>query len=93
MCRRSQAATFSRWERPQQKGEKAFHFIVEQRGAEIPATILRVDGDTGAYTGSYKDGKWRLSHFDGSRPGILEVTPNEDGTLAVDQSELWSGKS
>ncbi len=71
---------------PSAKGEKAFHFIVEQRGAEIAATILRVDGDTGAYTGSFKDGKWRLSHFDGSRPGILEVTPNEDGTLAVEQN-------
>jgi len=71
---------------PSAKGEKAFHFIVEQRGAEIAATILRVDGDTGAFTGSFKDGKWRLSHFDGSRPGILEVTPNEDGTLAVEQN-------
>jgi len=71
---------------PSAKGEKAFHFIVEQRGAEIAATILRVDGDTGAYTGSFRDGKWRLSHFDGSRPGILEVTPNEDGTLSVEQN-------
>ena len=54
---------------PSAKGEKAFHFIVEQRGAEVAATILRVDGDTGAYTGTFKDSKWRLSHFDGSRPG------------------------
>lgn len=71
---------------PSSKGEKAFHFIVEQRGAEIAATILRVDGDTGAYTGSFKDGKWRLSHFDGSRPGVIEVTPNADGSLDVEQN-------
>lgn len=71
---------------PSAKGEKAFHFIVEQRGAEVAATILRVDGDTGAYTGSFKDGKWRLSHFDGSRPGVLEVTPNGDGSLTVEQN-------
>lgn len=73
-------------ETPSSKGEKAFHFIVEQRGAEVAATILRVDGDTGAYTGTYHDGKWRLSHFDGSRPGVIEVTPQADGTLAVEQN-------
>lgn len=73
-------------ETPSTKGEKAFHFIVEQRGAEIAATILRVDGDTGAYTGLFRDGKWRLSHFDGGRPGVIEVTPNPDGTLAVEQN-------
>ena len=32
------------------------------------AAILRVDGDTGALTGSYKDGKFLLGHFSGARP-------------------------
>ncbi len=73
-------------ETPSAKGEKAFHFIVEQRGSEIAATILRVDGDTGAYTGNFQDGKWRLSHFDGSRPGVIEVRPKADGTLSVEQN-------
>jgi thiol-disulfide isomerase/thioredoxin len=73
-------------ETPSAKGEKAFHFIVEQHGVEIAATILRVDGDTGAYTGTFHDGKWRLSHFDGSRPGVIEVTPQPGGTLAVEQN-------
>ena len=58
---------------PSSKGEKAFRLIVEQRGAEVAASILRVDGDTGAYSGTFKDGKWVLSHFDGSRPGVIEV--------------------
>jgi len=72
-------------DRPSAKGEKAFHFIVEQRGTEVAASILRVDGDTGSYSGSFHDGKWVLSHYDGSRPGVIEVTPNSDGTLQVKQ--------
>ena len=71
---------------PSAKGEKAFRFIVQQQGAEVAASILRVDGDTGAYTGSYKDGKWVLSHFDGSRPGVIEVSPAADGTLEIHQN-------
>jgi thiol-disulfide isomerase/thioredoxin len=72
-------------ETPSSKGEKAFRFIVKQQGAEVAASILRVDGDTGAYTGRYEDGKWILSHFDGSRPGVIVVSPNADGTLTVQQ--------
>jgi thiol-disulfide isomerase/thioredoxin len=70
---------------PSAKGEKAFRFIVEQHGSEIAASILRVDGDTGSYTGVFRDGKWVLSHFDGSRPGVITVIPNADGTLEIDQ--------
>jgi thiol-disulfide isomerase/thioredoxin len=70
---------------PSAKGENAFRFIVEQHGGEIAASILRVDGDTGSYTGAFKDGKWVLSHFDGSRPGVITVIPNADGTLEIDQ--------
>lgn len=71
---------------PTSKGEKAFRFIVEQHGADVAASILRVDGDTGAYSGTYKDGKWLLSHFDGSRPGVIEVSALPDGTLQVLQN-------
>jgi thiol-disulfide isomerase/thioredoxin len=71
---------------PSSKGEKAFRFIVEQHGADVAASILRVDGDTGAYSGAYKDGKWVLSHFDGSRPGIIEVALTKEGTLEVLQN-------
>jgi thiol-disulfide isomerase/thioredoxin len=70
---------------PSAKGEKAFRLIIEQHGAEIAASILRVDGDTGSYTGKFQDGKWVLSHFDGSRPGVITVIPNADGTLEVQQ--------
>ena len=70
---------------PSSKGEKSFRFVVQQRGSEIAASILRIDGDTGAYTGGFKDGKWVLSHFDGGRPGVIVVTPKADGTLDVQQ--------
>jgi thiol-disulfide isomerase/thioredoxin len=68
---------------PSSKGEKAFRFIVQQDGADVAASILRVDGDTGAYSGTYKDGRWLLSHFDGSRPGIIVVSLTQEGTLEI----------
>jgi thiol-disulfide isomerase/thioredoxin len=58
---------------------------VKQTGGNVTAAILRVDGDTGALTGTFHDGKWQLSHFDGSRPYLLEVTAAKDGTLALSQ--------
>ena len=70
---------------PSAKGEKAFRFVVQQRGPEVAAAILRIDGDSGSYSGAFKDGKWVLSHFDGGRPGVIEVTPKADGTLSVRQ--------
>jgi thiol-disulfide isomerase/thioredoxin len=71
---------------PSSKGEKAFRLIVQQNGADVAASILRVDGDTGAYSGTYKDGKWVLSHFDGSRPGVIVISAARDGTLQVLQN-------
>jgi peroxiredoxin len=73
------------WEIPAKssKGEAAWRFIVQQRGARTTAAILRVDGDTGAFTGTYQNGKFVLSHFDGARSGRMEVTPLDDGTLEI----------
>src|SRR5271157_3269970 len=68
------------------KGESAWRFIVRQSGPEVSAAILRVDGDTGALEGTWRDGKFVLSHFDGARPLLLEVTPQADGTLALRQN-------
>lgn len=65
------------------KGEKAWRFIVKQQGAEVSAAMLRIDGDTGALTGRFENGKFVVSHFDGSRPGLLEITPQTDGTLQI----------
>jgi len=65
------------------KGESTWRFIVEQNGGEVSATILRVDGDTGALTGKYQNGKFLLSHFDGARSALMEVAPAQDGTLDI----------
>src|SRR6185437_5783999 len=63
------------------KAESAWHLIVKQKGADADAAILRIDGDTGTLHGSYKDGKFVLSHFSGMRPALLEVTPAPGGKL------------
>jgi thiol-disulfide isomerase/thioredoxin len=78
---------------PSSKGEKAFRFIVQQNGADVAASILRVDGDTGAYSGTYKNGKWVLSHFDGSRPGVIEVSLTKEGTLEILQDTVPARKA
>jgi thiol-disulfide isomerase/thioredoxin len=75
------------------KGEQAWRLIVQQKSASnVSAAILRVDGDTGALTGEYKDGKFVLSHFSGGRPALMVLTPAADGTLTVDMTDLH-GKS
>ena len=68
------------------KGESAWRFIVRQDGAEVSAAILRVDGDTGTLSGSFRDGRFVLSHFSGARPTLLEVTAAADGTLELLQN-------
>ena len=69
------------------RAESAWRFIAEQKGAQVTATILRIDGDTGTLYGSFKDGKFVLGHFSGSRPLLVEVTPNADGTLSISQNK------
>jgi thiol-disulfide isomerase/thioredoxin len=68
------------------KGESAWRLIVKQSGANVSAAILRVDGDTGSVSGSYKDGKFVLGHFSGARPLLLEVTLASDGSLNILQN-------
>ena len=69
------------------KGESAWRFIVRQSGPEVSAAILRVDGDTGTLSGSYRDGRFVLSHFSGARPLLLEIMPVPDGTLEILQNK------
>ncbi len=68
------------------KGESAWQFIVRQSGPEVTAAVLRIDGDTGALQGTYKDGKFFLSHFSGARPSVFEVKPLPDGSLDILQN-------
>lgn len=69
------------------KGEAAWQMIVRQAGPEVSAAILRVDGDTGAVTGTFSNGRFVLSHFSGARPLRLELTPQADGSLSVVQNK------
>lgn len=66
------------------KGEEAWRLIVRQSGPEVSAVVLRVDGDTGVLTGTYRDGKFTLSHFSGARPLLLELTPKKGGIEFVE---------
>jgi thiol-disulfide isomerase/thioredoxin len=68
------------------KGESAWKLFVRQSGPEVSASILRVDGDTGLLTGSWKGGQFVLSHFSGARPSLLEIKPNADGSLTLVQN-------
>jgi thiol-disulfide isomerase/thioredoxin len=68
------------------KGESAWQFIVRQSGPEVTAAILRIDGDTGALQGTFKDGKFLLSHFSGARASVFEVKLLPDGTLDILQN-------
>jgi peroxiredoxin len=71
------------------KGESAWRLIVRQTGPEVSAAVLRVDGDTGLLTGTWRDGRFVLSHFSGARPNLLEITPAKDGSLEL----LQNGKN
>jgi len=68
------------------KGETAWRFIARQDAGVVTASILRVDGDTGTLTGAFRDGRYVLSHFDGARPLVVEVTPQPDGSLTLRQN-------
>lgn len=78
---------------PASKGESAWHLIVNQSGAHVSASILRVDGDSGAVTGSYDGRTFVLGHFSGARPLRLELTPQTDGTLAVEVDDWETYKA
>ena len=56
----------------------------------MSAAILRVDGDSGAVTGTFDGRKFVLGHFSGARPLRLELTPQSDGTLSVEQDSYYS---
>jgi thiol-disulfide isomerase/thioredoxin len=68
------------------KGETAWRFIARENEGTVSASLLRVDGDTGTLTGSFRDGRWVLSHFSGARPLLLEALPQHDGSLTLRQN-------
>ncbi len=68
------------------RGEAGWRFIVRQTGANVSASILRIDGDTGTLSGRYANGKFLISHFSGARPVKYEIRVNADGSLTLLQN-------
>jgi peroxiredoxin len=64
-------------------GETAWRMVVNQKGSEVSAAVLRIDGDTGTLSGKYRKGSFVLGHFSGARPSMIVLTPQESGGLAV----------
>lgn len=71
---------------PNTKGESSLRLLVQQDGQDASASILRVDGDGGAYDGFYRDGKWVLSQANARGFAAYTLTPQTDGTLLVKTS-------
>jgi peroxiredoxin len=65
------------------RGEKAWRFVVRQNGADVNGAIMRVDGDTGMLTGRYDADHFTMSHFSGARPLLLDLTLQPDGSLRI----------
>ncbi len=75
-----------------QEDLRAWRFVVRQRGDAISAAILRMDGDTGELTGTWRDGHAILSHFDGARPAVLDLSATTEGGLHVVLHDLHGGQ-
>jgi thiol-disulfide isomerase/thioredoxin len=63
--------------------EVAWQFLVEQSGADIKGTILRVDGDDGTLVGRIDGKHFSMSHFSGDRAVLIEGDVMDDGTLEL----------
>jgi thiol-disulfide isomerase/thioredoxin len=69
------------------RNEASWRLIVRQEGAAVSASILRIDGDTGALTGRYENGVFHVSHFSGARPVKYAMTLKGDGALELVQND------
>ncbi len=65
------------------KGEHAWMLQVRQSGARVEAVIQRIDGDTGALYGVWRDGQFAVSHFTAGGPAYDVLRPQQDGTLQL----------
>jgi thiol-disulfide isomerase/thioredoxin len=67
--------------------------VFRQSGAEVAASVQRVDGDFGALEGRMAGKRFVLSHFDGVRATLLEGELLADGSLVcvLDQTLRYHG--
>jgi thiol-disulfide isomerase/thioredoxin len=59
--------------------------LLQQNGADLKGTLLRVDGDVGTLVGRVDGAHFSISHFSGDRPVLLEGTLLADGTLDLSE--------
>ena len=59
--------------------------LLQQSGADLKGTILRVDGDEGTLLGRVDGNHFVISHFSGDRANLMEGTLLADGTLDLTQ--------
>jgi thiol-disulfide isomerase/thioredoxin len=59
--------------------------LLQQSGADLKGTILRVDGDEGTLVGRVDGNHFLISHFSGDRAVALEGTLLADGTIDLTQ--------
>ncbi len=71
------------------KGESAWRFIVQQKGADVTATILRVDGDTGTLNGSYRNESLRAQPLFRRAAAAARGDSRRDGTLRLRQNAKY----
>ena len=65
------------------KLDVSWKLFLRQSGSSVSGAILKTSGDSGALTGSWKDGKLVMSHFAGDRPLLFEAQLSPDGTLVI----------
>jgi thiol-disulfide isomerase/thioredoxin len=65
------------------KGEHSWTLRVRQAGAKVDTVIQRIDGDTGNLYGTWRDGRFAVSHFTAAGPSYALLKPQPDGTLQV----------
>jgi len=66
----------------------SWKLFLRQSGPAVTGSILRIDGDTGTLTGSWRGNTLVLSHFAGERPVLFEAQLQPDGTLTITYNRL-----
>jgi thiol-disulfide isomerase/thioredoxin len=88
------AAVAGLWRLASADGKQIWTLQLNQQDHSLTGAILRLDGDTGALSGSVDANAFALSHFSGARPTLIEGTYQPGtGTLAitVDREDHFSG--
>ncbi|MGA3020074.1 MAG: hypothetical protein ABSF62_23395, partial [Bryobacteraceae bacterium] len=69
------------WEVHTKAAAAGNQLLLQQSGADLKGTILRVDGDVGTLVGRVDGSHFLISHFSGDRAVSLDGTLLADGTI------------